>query len=166
VYRAHHPGWAYAPDSGDGARRHGGRFNPRGVPALYTALRLQTAWLEAQQAFPFKAQPMTLVAYEVACADIADLTDPEARRALGAAPEVLGCAWEDLADRGREPPSWALARRLAAAGCAGILVPSFAAGAGPADVNAVFWRWGRDPPHQVRPVDDFDRLPRDRLSWR
>jgi RES domain-containing protein len=38
-------------------------------------LRFETAWLEAQQAFPFKAQPMTPCAYEVDCGDVLDLTD-------------------------------------------------------------------------------------------
>ena len=56
VYRAHHPRWAFDPVSGEGARRHGGRFNRPGTPALYTALRMETAWLEAQQGFAFKAQ--------------------------------------------------------------------------------------------------------------
>lgn len=77
VYRAHHPRWAFAPDSGVGAAIDGGRFNSIGMPVLYTSRRFETAWLEAQQAFPFKAQPMTLCAYEVDCADILDLTDPE-----------------------------------------------------------------------------------------
>lgn len=67
VYRAHHPRWAFAADSGEGAARHGGRFNSPGRPAPCTSLRLQTAWLEAQQAFPFKAQPMTVCAYAVDC---------------------------------------------------------------------------------------------------
>ncbi len=75
VYRAHHPGWAYQPISGEGAERHSGRFNRKGLAALYTALDLTTAWLEAQQGFPFKAQPTTLVAYRVRCERIADLTD-------------------------------------------------------------------------------------------
>jgi RES domain-containing protein len=35
VYRAHHPGWAYQPTSGEGAERHGGRFNRKGLTALY-----------------------------------------------------------------------------------------------------------------------------------
>lgn len=38
--------------------------------------------------------------------------------------------------------------------------------AGRDDVNAVFWAWGADPPHKVRVVDDFGRLPNDGWSWR
>lgn len=166
MYRAHHPRWAWAPDSGAGAALHGGRFNPRGMAALYTSLRLETAWLEAQQGSAFKAQPMTICAYRVDCADILDLTDPAARAACGIAPADLACAWEDMADRSLKPPSWAIARRLSAEGHAGIIVPSFAPGATAEDRNVVFWRWSADTPHQVRIVDDHYRLPQDDRSWR
>ncbi|GAB0117877.1 RES family NAD+ phosphorylase [Acidisoma sp. 7E03] len=165
VFRAHHPRWAFSPLSGEGAARHGGRFNPPGMPALYTALRMQTAWAEAQQAFPFKAQPMTLCAYEVDCAEVADLTDPTQRTALDVGQSDLACPWEDLASRRLIPPSWALARRLAAKGIAAIVVPSFAAGATAADVNMVFWRWGPELPHRVVVIDDEGRLPRNDRSW-
>jgi RES domain-containing protein len=93
VYRAHNPRWAFAPDSGVGAASTGGRYNPVGMRALYTSSRFETAWLEAQQAFPFKAQPMTLCAYEVACEDILDLTDAGILTAHGASAEDLACAW-------------------------------------------------------------------------
>lgn len=165
VFRAHHPRWVFQPASGKGAALHGGRFNPRGMEALYTSLRLETAWLEAQQAFPFKAQPMTIVACLADCEDIVDLTDAETRLQLGIGPADLSCAWEDLTDQGMEPPSWALARRLHAGGHAGILVPSFAPGAGTDDVNAVFWRWSDMPPHRLRVVDDAGRLPGSDRSW-
>ena len=159
VYRAHNPRWAFAPTSGEGAARFGGRFNPKGVAALYTSLRLETAWLEAQQGFAFKAQPMTMVAYAVDCADVADLTDPALRG-------EIGCAWEDLASRRLAVPSWQMAERLKAEGMAAALVPSFAARARPDDVNLVLWRWGEDLPHRVVAVDAHGRLPKDDISWR
>ncbi|MCB8877067.1 RES family NAD+ phosphorylase [Acidisoma silvae] len=166
VYRAHHPRWAFSPLSGEGAARYGGRFNPPGMPALYTARRMQTAWLEAQQAFPFKAQPMTLCAYEVDCVDVADLTNPITLGELGIAQAALACPWEDLASRRQPVASWDLARRLQAEGFAAILVPSFAAGATSEDANLVFWQWAADLPHRVTVIDDDNRLPRDDRSWR
>jgi RES domain-containing protein len=121
--------------------------------------------LEAQQAFPFKAQPMTMCAYKVDCADMLDLTDPTVRRAHGVTTEELSCPWEDMARRRLTPPSWTLAARLIADGTAGILVYSFASGAAPDDVNAVFWRWSAQPPHQLSVIDDYGRLPMDDRSW-
>jgi RES domain-containing protein len=166
VYRAHNPRWAFAPDSGAGAAQHGGRFNPAGTPALYTSLRIETAWLEAQQGFPFKAQPMTLCAYDVDCEGIADLTDAATRASLNIATADLACAWEKMMREGRTPPSWQIGQALRASGHAGLLARSFAPGATDDDWNAIFWQWSRDPPHQVRVIDDFARLPRDDSSWR
>jgi RES domain-containing protein len=165
TYRAHNPRWSFLPQSGEGAARTGGRFNPIGMPALYTSIKLQTAWLEAQQGFPFKAQPMLLCAYDVDCDDILDLTDTAALRSHGLAAADLACAWKDIATRGETPPSWAHSARLVAEGIAGIVAPSFAAGAGADDINVVFWRWSPDLPHQVRVIDDDHRLPKDARSW-
>jgi RES domain-containing protein len=166
VYRAHNPRWAFTPDSGQGAAAAGGRFNPIGMPALYTAPRFETAWLEAQQAFPFKAQPMTLCAYEVDCEDIVDLTDAANLVAHEITPADLACPWKDLSTRGIKPPSWEVTERLFASGTAGVVVPSYAKGAVAADVNVVFWNWAPDPPRRVRVIDDDRRLPRDASSWR
>lgn len=165
VYRAHHPRWAYDPTSGEGASRHGGRFNRPGTPALYTSLRPETAWLEAQQGFAFKAQPMTICGYDVDCADIVDLTSSNDLKTLGVASSDLACPWEDMADRGEAPPTWILADRLIAGGAAGVIVPSYAHRAGPDDCNLVFWTWGRVPPHKVCVVDDHGRLPKDDSAW-
>lgn len=165
VYRAHNPQWAFAANSGEGAATTGGRFNRTGLPALYTASRFETAWLEAQQAFAFKAQPMTLCAYDVDCDDVLDLTDVATRSTHSISSDDLACPWKDLSTRGKLPPTWALADRLITEGCAGIIVPSFAAGATMADVNVVFWDWTPGRPHQVQVIDDFARLPKTAASW-
>ena len=165
VFRAHNPRWSFAPASGDGAARHGGRFNPVGTPALYASLRPETAWREAQQGFAFKAQPLTIVAYDVDCDDVADLTDPEIRAQLRVATEALACPWDILRQRGGTPPSWEVASRLRRAGYAAAIVPSFAPGRTAEDRNAVFWRWSDAPPHRVAAVDAERRLPRDARSW-
>ncbi len=159
VWRAHNPLWAWAADSGDGAALHGGRFNARGVPALYTSTGILTAVAEAQQGFPRKTQPMTLVAYDVDCADMLDLTDPAVVAAEGIAADDLRCGWMLLASARQPVPSWRIAAGLMARGVAGILVPSFAPGAAAGERNAVFWRWSRVAPHRVVPIDDHGRLP-------
>jgi len=158
AFRAHHPGWAWDAESGEGARQHGGRFNPRGMAALYLSLRFETAWAEAQQAFPFKPQPMTLCAYEVNCDRIVDLRDPHVQKQLEIRPELLACAWEDLQSRQQVPPTHAIAIRLQHAGSHGVLVPSFAPGAPTQASNLVLWKWSRDLPHKLRCIDDHDRL--------
>jgi RES domain-containing protein len=89
VFRGHHPMWAFEPTSGEGARRFGGRFNPKNVPTLYTALRPSTAWAEVQAGFAFKLQPATLCAYEVDCTDVLDLTTTDGRASCDAALDDL-----------------------------------------------------------------------------
>lgn len=165
MFRAHNPRWSFAPTSGDGAARYGGRFNPIGTPALYTSMRMETAWLEAQQGLPFKAQPLTICAYDVDCDFVLDLTDTDARARYALSLADLSCAWEDMADRGHKPPSWRLAEDLIAAGVSGIIVPSFAPGVAASDQNVVFWRWSPDLPCRLTVIDDERRLPRDGSSW-
>ena len=159
VYRAHDPRWAFAPDSGVGAARYGGRFNPPGQPALYVSCSYVGAVTEAQQGMSAnKLQPLTLVSYDVDHESILDLSTPDARGAAGISLVELDCPWELLLLEHKVPPSHALAARLIADGVGGILVPSFAPGAAAHTTNIVFWRWTDRPPHQVRVIDDQNRL--------
>lgn len=165
VYRAHHPRWAQSPLSAAGAERFGGRFNRPGMAALYTSLDVKTAWLEAQQGFPFKAQPMTLVAYRVACERVLDLTDVSVQQQTGCSGAALACPWEDIAYRRQVPPSWELAEQLIQKGATGALVPSFAPGCSEAQINLVLWQRSAPAPCRVQPIDDKHRLPRNDRSW-
>jgi len=78
----------------------------------------------------------------------------------------LARAWEDRAARGANPLSWSMAGRAAAAGCAAIVVASFAVRATERGVVVVFRGWSTSRPRLVRVVDDEGRLPRDDRSWR
>ena len=151
LYRALNPLWMKDPLSGEGARRHGGRFNPKGMPALYTALTPEGAIAEANQAGrPF--EPVTLVAYE---ADVAPVLDATAPGQTLADHSVL--AADDWRVQMRQKGSSAgqlLAQSLAKAGWAGMIVPSFAPGIAPGARNLVLWRWL----DVVRIIDSEGRL--------
>ena len=108
---------------------------------------------------------MTLCGYDVDCENILDLTDNGVRSANSVTTGDLDCAWKDLSTRTIEPPSWAMMKRLTAGGVAGIVVQSFAIGATSADVNVIFWKWSDVVPHQVKVIDDADRLTKNMRSW-
>lgn len=157
LYRALNPVWAREPLSGEGARRHGGRFNPRGMPALYAAQSVMTAIREANQVGTL--QPTTLVAYRADLDPVFDGTDPAALAAVGATPALLAADdWRLRMQRDGKAPTQALAERLAAAGYVGVQVRSFAPGAGAGDLNLVLWTWGDRAPARLQLVDDEGRL--------
>lgn len=166
VFRAHNPRLSFAPASGTGAAKHGGRFNRPGMPALYTSDSYQLAITEAQQGLPFKIQPLTIVSYDIDHTTILDLTSTRARRAAEVKLDELASPWEAILDRGCEPPSWTLADQLISHGVGGIKVPSFAHGAPTEAANIVFWSWSDRRPERVVVVDDEQRLPRNDSSWR
>ena len=164
-YRAHDPRWSFTPLSGAGAAIHGGRFNPKGVEALYLALTLEGAFLEINQGFALKFAPCTLCSYDVDCDNLADLRTEDGRRRHAVDVNDMACAWFGLAAAGAVPPSWQIARRLRGEGCAGALVPSFAIGARGDWANLVLWHWGETLPHRVAVYDPNHHLPNDQRSW-
>lgn len=162
-YRAHDPRWSFKPTSGDGAALRGARFNPKGVSALYLALGIIGAVKEANQGFAHRIDPCILCSYEVDCDHISDLRTEAGRDAAGISLAEMSCPWMDFIARGKRPPSWAVHDRLSKES-AGVLVPSFAPGAGEDDHNLVLWRWD-DPQHKVGLIDPQQRLPRNQASW-
>jgi RES domain-containing protein len=166
AYRAHNPRWSWDALSGEGARIHGGRFNPKGVPALYLSCDWTTAVLEGSQGFAYRFPPLTIVTYDVDCQDVVDLSTAASLRSRKVARGELACAWKLLAEKGEAVPSWQVADRLRKDGAAGIVVQSFAANAGAGAKNLVLWQWGPALPHKVTIFDPEGRLPRDDSSWR
>lgn len=166
VYRAHNPEWSWDPLSGAGAQLHGGRFNRRSVPAFYASLDVLVAVREASPlGTPF--HPVTLCQYRVDCEDIFDTRDPKATKREGVTRNELSCpSWNQEMLEGKVPASQQLADRLVIKGYVGMLVRSFAHGAGPKDMNLVLWKWTKRRPHKVILFDPDHRLPKDGSSWR
>lgn len=70
---------------------------------------------------------------------------------------LAGDEWWWAVREKRLAPSQALAEELIEGGASGLLVRSFAALAGPKDMNLVLWRWSEET---VRVLDTGGRLPR------
>ena len=112
-------------------------------------------------------QPILLCAFAVDAEPIFDSLNDDECATLGVTAADLHCpTWRTVMYRGAVPACQALADRLIAAGYAGMQVRSFAAGAGPDDVNLVFWRWGDRLPSRVVVIDDQGRLPKAGSGYR
>ena len=157
LFRALNPLWAKEPLSGAGAAKFGGRFNPKGTPALYTSLRPETAIREANQVGSF--QPITLVSYRAAITNIFDGLDEAllARHVL-TAKLLANPGWRDAMVSGQLARTHQLALDLIAAGYNGLIVPSFAPGSGADDRNLILWTWSFVPPAELHLIDDENRL--------
>lgn len=159
LYRALNPIYARDPLSGEGARHYGGRFNPRGTPALYCSLSILTAVREANQVGTL--QPTMLVCYEAAIERVFDTRDAAALRGQDLDTATLAAtSWRDEMRQTGAARTQTFAHDLITQGYCGLLVRSFAAGTGAHDLNLVLWRWGNAPPARLTLIDDEGRLAR------
>lgn len=159
LFRALNPVYAREPLSGRGAELYGGRFNPKGVPALYTSLSVLVALREANQIG--NLQPTTLVSYEADIERVFDSRDVAALKAEDMDPAGLAdTTWRDQMKKSGEARTQAFARNLVAKGFHGLLVRSFAPGTDPDDLNLVLWTWGNPAPSRLVLIDDEGRLSR------
>ena len=157
LYRALNPIRAREPLSGEGPRLHGGRFNPKRIPALYTAMSVMTAIREANQIGTL--QPTTMVFYEADITPIFDATDGDALGGYDMTTADLAADdWRQRMRAEGKSPGQILAERLIAEGYAGLQVPSYGKGATSADLNMVLWVWGSTLPAKLELIDDEGRL--------
>ncbi|MFT4183126.1 MAG: RES family NAD+ phosphorylase [Rhizobium sp.] len=159
LFRALNPIYAQEPLSGRGAALYGGRFNSKGVPALYTSLSIMTALRDANQVG--NLQPTRLVCYDARIERVFDSRDDKALKAQEMDMAAMAdTTWRDQMKTTGEARTQAFARQLAAAGYHGLLVKSFAPGAIGDDLNLVLWTWGHAAPSRLTLIDDENRLSR------
>jgi RES domain-containing protein len=157
LYRALNPLYAREPLSGRGAQLYGGRFNAKGVPALYLTLDVQTAIREANQVGSL--QPTTLVAYDADIDDVFDSRDVGALAAHGLTPgDLAATTWRDEMRSTGRSKTQSFAADLFDSGHSGLLVRSFARGSTETDLNLVLWRWEAVGRCRLTVVDDERRL--------
>jgi len=156
LFRALNPVHARNPLAGCGAGLYGGRFNPKGVPALYAALDPIGALRGANQVGSL--QPTLLVSYRAGIGPIFDARDAGELARRGVSAQILSDAgWRIAMLDSRPLPSQDFARGLMADGFARLIVRSFAKGSSDADLTLVLWRWVGDGAAVVA-VDDEGRL--------
>jgi RES domain-containing protein len=98
LFRALNPVYAREPLSGKGAQLNGGRFNPKGMPALYLSLSPLTALREANQVG--NLQPTTLVSYDAEVDGIFDTRDEAMLARENMSPAGLAVAFHPVAPVG------------------------------------------------------------------
>ncbi|WP_102797674.1 RES family NAD+ phosphorylase [Bowmanella denitrificans] len=145
VFRVHNPLWSFSPLSTAGAALTGGRFNPKGLDAFYTACDLMTAYSEVvKPTASGLIEPFTLCSYQVDLPRVLDFSQDD---------EFFKQNWRILQVKKQQSRGQLLARMVVEENLAsGILVPSYTMKSG---VNLVIYRWDAS---QVRLYDPDDRL--------
>ncbi len=123
--------------AGEGSSQAGGRWNPRGLRAVYASLTPETAMAEALSLFRrygwdiADAMPRVFVAVRVILRVTLDLNDGDIRRRLRVSlRRMLAEDWRSAQWAGRESITQMLGAAAAASGMEAILVPSCTGGAG------------------------------------
>jgi RES domain-containing protein len=135
VYRSVVPKYATEHDvlTGEGARQHGGRWNPPGVAVVYASLTPETAMAEALAQYRYfglplhAAMPRMFLAIEARLRTVLDLTAGEVRRRLRVSADAMtNIDWRKQVAAGVEPITRRLGEAASGTGLEGLLVPSAA----------------------------------------
>jgi RES domain-containing protein len=136
LFRSCEPQFANPDDvlTGEGSRRFGGRWNPKGMAAVYGSFTPETAMAEtlAYSRYlglpPQAAMPRTFVAVSVRLACVFDLTIGEHRRLLRVSERrMLETDWREALRQGKTALTHEVAQGAFKAGLEGLIVPSAAA---------------------------------------
>jgi len=135
MYRASTPKYSNEADllSGEGSRRHSGRWNPVGVGVIYASLTPETAMAETlahnrYYQIPVEdAMPRMFVAMEANLQRVLDLSKGDVRSRLKVSLErILKVDWRREAREGRVPVTWMIGHAAFVVGLEGLVVPSSA----------------------------------------
>lgn len=134
VFRCSEPIYATQDDllTGEGSRKHGGRWNPpSSFATVYAAFFYATALAESKAHFlyygldPVDALPRTIVAVDLKFGKVLDLTDGTIRKAIGiSATRMRGDDWRKSNRNGAESLTQALGRAGYESGLEGLIVPA------------------------------------------
>lgn len=150
--------------SGEGAAKSGGRWNPRGIKAIYCSTTPTTAACEAYQNFAVygfaRIRPRVFCGAKLDLQLLLDLTDLGIRRRLGFnLAEMLEEDWLAIQDEGDESWTQTIGRGAHMAGFEGLIAPS--AQDRPHGVNLVLFpdNSSENSSIQVLGVDDLPAHP-------
>ena len=161
AFRIHDPKWSFAPVSGAGAARYGGRVNRKGVNALYLSLELETALAEYRRVDALMP-PALMVSYDVKVDSVVDFRGGYTS-AWDSIWQYFNCDWRSMLFNDKiEPPSWLIGDVVLTAGAKGILFDSVVSDGS----NLVLYNDTLEATDFVRPYDPGHALPRDQSSWR
>ena len=134
VYRVHSLKWAYAPLSGDGAKKRGGRFNPKGQAALYTCVDQFTAMYESKAAGEgiTLIDPVILLSYSANCDRVLNTFDHPDAYAYFSGGWLL---------RNSQRLGWILFERARQSRVNALIVPSYTKSKGK---NVIFLNWSAE----------------------
>jgi len=134
-YRSSTPRYANESDllTGEGSKRHGGRWNPVGIPVVYLSLTPETAMAETFAHYRYygipveDAMPRTFVAVDATLQRIIDLCDGRLRQRLQVSEErILTVDWRKEVYSGRQSLTQRIGVAAQQVGLEGLIVPSAA----------------------------------------
>jgi len=161
AYRVHDPKWSFAPVSGAGAARMGGRANRPGINALYLSLELETALAEYRH-LDTLMPPAVMISYEVGVEPVVDFRGGYTKKWEPIWQDFY-CDWRRMVFQEKtEPRSWVIGDLVLAAGAKGILYSS----AITSGTNLVLYNDALAGSDFVHVYDPDHALPRDQSSWR